>query len=247
MNYLNETIKIKSIEQIPSDTEGILCLSDNQSVINYCMDHHIPVAAYEHDDITGLHCDHILLDVDDVDDEVFENIYRRCAGIPWDIATTERTLIREFGMSDLDKLFSLYDKPGITDFMEPLFPYEEEKAYEENYIKYIYKIYGYGMWLVFDRHTGELIGRAGFESRETCFEPNQAELGFCISPDRWRQGLAFEVCSKIIELARDEHELSSLIARCDADNTASQRLLQKLGFSFDRVLEDGDCRYVLKL
>ena len=63
------------------------------------------------------------------------------------------------------------------------------------------------------------------------------------APAKWRQGLAFEVCSKIVELAKEEYGLSSLIARCDPDNEASRGLLAKLGFTQVGFEADGDCRF----
>ena len=246
--YLKSTIKVNKLGELQPDyPQGVLVLSDSQAVLDECIANGIPVAGYEHDDITGLKCEHLLLEVDEVDDEVFENIYRRCAGIPWDIGETARTYIREFSMEDLDDLVALYNKPGMTDYMEPLFDYEAEKAYEQNYIDYIYKLYGFGMWLIYDKITNGLIGRAGIEIRETCTEDGQAELGFCIASDRWNQGLAYEVCSKIVQLAREEYGMKSLIARCDPENKASRRLLEKLGFSFQYYQEDGDCRYFMEI
>lgn len=245
MKHLSELKKVNLIEQVEAFTEGILYLSDNQEVLSFCEENNIPVAGYEHDDITGLKCQNILLDVEDVEDEIFENIYRRCRGIPWDIATTERTHIRELSMDDADALFALYDKPGVTQFMEPLFEYEKEVEYEKNYIEYIYKLYGFGMWLVFDKKTDELIGRAGIEVRETCVEAGQVEMGFCIDPDRWRTGLAYEVCSKIIELAFNEYGMTTIICRCDDANIASKALMTKLGFHQDGYMEDGDCKFLL--
>ncbi len=248
MNYLKDIIKVNKVKDLqPVYPEGTLLLSDNQAVIDECVNRNIPVAAYEHDDINNLKCDHILIDVDDVDDEIFENIYRRYKDIPWDISETKRTFIREFSMEDLDDLFALYAKPDMTKYMEPLFEYEEEKQYELNYIQYIYKLYGFGMWLIYDKISKDLIGRAGIEVRDTCLEENQAELGFCIASDRWGQGLGYEVCSEIVRLAREEYDLNSLIARCDPDNKASRRLLEKLGFEFICFQDDGDCRYRLKL
>ncbi len=248
VNYLQSLIKVNNLANLQPDYPvGTLVLTDSQAVVDECKLRNIPVAAYEHDDVTGLKCQHILLDVDDVDDEEFENIYRRYRDIPWDIATTDRTIIREFAMTDLDDLVALYEKPGMTEYMEPLFEYEEEKAYEENYIEYIYKLYGFGMWLIYDRMTKELIGRAGIEVRDTCTVDKQAEMGFCITSDRWRQGLAYEVCSKIVQVARDDYGLTSLIARCDPDNIASRKLLEKLGFKFLYYQEDGDCRYFMEI
>ncbi len=248
MDYLKDLITVNTLTNLQPDyPKGTLILSDNQAVIDECISRGLPVAAFEHDIIHGLQCDHILIDVDDVDDEVFENIYRRCKDIPLDISETKRTFIREFSMPDLDDLFQLYSKPGMTKYMEPLFEYEEEKQYELNYIQYIYKLYGFGMWLVYDKISKDLIGRAGIEVRDTCLEENQAELGFCIASDRWGQGLGYEVCSEIVRLAREEYDLNSLIARCDPDNKASRRLLEKLGFEFICFQDDGDCRYRLKL
>ena len=248
MNYLKDLITVNTLTNLQPDyPEGTLILSDNQAVIDECVNRNIPVAAYEHDDINNLKCDHILIDVDDVDDEIFENIYRRCKDIPWDISETKRTFIREFSMEDLDDLFVLYAKPDMTKYMEPLFEYEEEEQYELNYIQYIYKIYGFGMWLIYDKISKDLIGRAGIEVRDTCLEDNQAELGFCISSDRWGQGLAYEVCSEIVRLAREEYDFNSLIARCDPANIASRGLLEKLGFEFICFQDDGDCRYRLGL
>lgn len=242
--FLKRKIIINNLTDLQPDYEpGTLVLTDSQAVVDECESRHLPVAAYEDEGTKPIRCSQVLMDVDEIEDDDFENIYRRCAGIPWDIAYTERCFIREFGMADLDALFELYSEPHMTDYMEPLFEYEEEKQYQENYIEYIYKLYGFGMWLIFDRFTGKLIGRAGLEVRETCDRENQAEMGFAIASSRWKQGLAYEVCSKIMELARDEYGLTSLIARCDPENVVSRHLLEKLGFVIVGYETDGDCRY----
>lgn len=248
MNYLKNVVKVHNIKELQPDyEEGTLVLSDSQAVIDECKRKGQPVAALENGCASQLKCDYVLIDEDEVDDYVLERIYRRCMDIPWDIAETRRTLIREFAIADLDDLFALYAKPKMTEYMEPLFSYEKEKEYEVNYIQYIYKLYDFGMWLIYDKITGELIGRAGIEVRETCQDAGQAELGFCIASDRWGQGLAYEVCSEIVGLAKHEYGLNSLIARCDPDNVASRGLLEKLGFTLLYMQEDGDCRYVMKI
>ena len=242
-NYLQKTEIVHNVADLQPDYEsGTLVLTDSQAVIDECQRRIIPVAGFEHEGSPNLKCDQLFLELDQVEDEDFEKAYRRCVGIPLDIAYTDRCYIREFSMGDLDELFALYSQPHMTDYMEPLFEYEGERQYEENYIQYIYKLYGFGMWLIFDRFTGKLIGRAGIEVRESCDRENQAELGFAISHDRWRQGLAFEVCSKIVELATD-FGLTSLIARCDPANEASKGLLKKLGFIQVGYEADGDCRF----
>lgn len=62
----------------------------------------------------------------ELDIEYLERVRRRYNHIPWDIGETDRCLIRELSLSDLPALYELYDKPGMTDFVEPLYDYETE-------------------------------------------------------------------------------------------------------------------------
>lgn len=242
--FLKNKIIVNSLDELQPDYEcGTLVLASSQAVIDECNDRGIPVVGVESGNGKHLNCSQIIIDAEQVEDEDYERMYRRCAGEPWHIAYTNRCIIREYKESDLDALFELYAQPHMTDYMEPLFDYEEELQYERNYIEYIYKLYGFGMWLIFDKSTGKLIGRAGIEVRDTCDRDNQAELGFAISYYRWHEGLAYEICSKIIELARNEYDLTSLIARCDSKNIASVGLLTKLGFSHVGFESDGDMRF----
>ena len=70
-------------------------------------------------------------------------------------------MVKEFSMDYLDALFELYEGEGMTEYIEPLYPYEQEKEYQQAYIRHMYGFYGYGMWIVCDKNPGALIGRAG--------------------------------------------------------------------------------------
>lgn len=158
----------------------------------------------------------------ELDIEYLERVRRRYNHIPWDIGETDRCLIRELSLSDLPALYELYDKRGMTDFVEPLYDYETELEYQKAYIENMYGFYEYGMWLVFSRETGKLIGRAGLE---------HDELGYMIAPELWNQGYATEVCRFIIDYARENTDFEELYCRIDERNEASVRLAKKLGFT----------------
>ena len=158
----------------------------------------------------------------ELDIEYLERVRRRYNHIPWDIGETERCLIRELSLSDLPALYELYDKPGMTDYVEPLYDYETELEYQKAYIENMYGFYEYGMWLVFSKETGKLIGRAGLE---------HDELGYMIAPELWNQGYATEVCRFIIDYARENTDFEELYCRIDEKNEASVRLAKKLGFT----------------
>lgn len=158
----------------------------------------------------------------ELDIEYLERVRRRYNHIPWDIGETERCLIRELSLSDLPALYELYDKPGMTDFVEPLYDYETELEYQKAYIENMYGFYEYGMWLVFSKETGKLIGRAGLE---------HDELGYMIAPELQNRGYATEVCRFIIDYAHENTDFEELYCRIDERNTASVRLAKKLGFT----------------
>ena len=44
------------------------------------------------------------------------------------------------------------------------------KAFTIKYIENMYGFFGYGLWLVFDKKTGELVARAGIENRSQSAE-----------------------------------------------------------------------------
>ena len=128
---MENSVRIKVINEESSlpecREEDVLYVSDSQTVLDKCKRMGFPVAGYEHDGVTGLDCPHILMDLDQVEDKAFLHIYRRCLGLPIEVGQTDRTILREFSMDRLDDLFDLYSKEGITDFMDPLFDYEQEK------------------------------------------------------------------------------------------------------------------------
>lgn len=191
--------------------------------------------------------DYVVMDENTIDEALAERVYKRHTGEPWTIAETKRCIIRELTMDDIDALFDLYSKPGITDFVEPLYDYDKECEYEKAYIEHMYGYYEYGMWLVFSKETGELIGRAGLENRDYCDESSNAEiqrtyhsemeLGYVIAPEYQRQGYATEVCKAILDYAWENLAPERINCLIDERNYPSRKLVEKLGF---HLLEETD-------
>ena len=165
-------------------------------------------------------------DPDDFDDDYLEGIYRRLKKIPWDILETDRCVLRETSVADLDAFYEIYSDPEITQFLEGLMERSEEEKYTENYRDLIYEIYGHGIWTVVHKETGEIIGRAGLDERAGFDTP---ELGFMIGKKWQRQGLALEVCRGILKWAA-ENGIEEVMSLTESENEASVGLLGKLGF-----------------
>lgn len=167
--------------------------------------------------------------IEEIGYETIDMAYRRLAGLPWEILTTNRCIIRETIMEDVDSFYQIYAEPEITKYMENLYAdRDEEIVYIRNYREKVYSFYGFGMWTVLTK-DGTVIGRAGISWREGFDYP---ELGFLIGVPWQRQGYAYEVCSAILSYARKELGMAKIQALVMQGNNKSENLCRKLGFQY---------------
>jgi RimJ/RimL family protein N-acetyltransferase len=94
-----------------------------------------------------------------------------------------------------------------------------------------------GDWLILAivfRETGQVIGEVLLKNSGV----DEAELGYAIHRSFWGKGLAREATSAMLELGIREFGLRRVTATLDARNTASVRLLERLGFTLHREYEE---------
>lgn len=104
--------------------------------------------------------------IEELEEEDWERLYRRLVHLPWYIAETRRCRIREMTETDLDRLYEIYADAEITRYMEPLFEdRDKERRYIGDYRRCVYEFYGYGMWVIEEKVSGQVIGRAGVEAK----------------------------------------------------------------------------------
>ena len=94
-------------------------------------------------------------DLEEIDAGYLEGIYRRLAGEPWEILRTKRLLVREQREEDLDSLYEIYAHPDMTAYMEGLaVDREEERERLRSYIRTVYPLYGFGLWMLVEKKRG---------------------------------------------------------------------------------------------
>ena len=95
--------------------------------------------------------------------------------------------------------------------------------------------HGFGLWLLADRKTGEILGRGGLQY--TYVEGmNEIEAGWAIVAKRWGQGLATELAFACVEVGFHDLDLHRIVAFALPDNIASRRVMEKAGFKFQREI-----------
>jgi RimJ/RimL family protein N-acetyltransferase len=231
-------LDVKTPEKAVPDFGSALLLAASAQALTYVRDGMAvvgygrlaaPVSAAEKE--ASARADILVEGFAEVDAEFLDRIMKRVQGLPWTTVVTPRCYLREITVDDLDELFALYAQPGITDFTEPLYERTREEQYTRDYIDCMYRFYGYGMWLLFERSTGKLMGRAGF-SHQNLGDETVLEMGYIIGVPWQRQGYATEVCSSLIDYARENlSAFGTLNCFVEPGNIASHALMRKLGFA----------------
>ena len=209
----------------------MLYVTDSEAVVKKLVAEQLPVAVYLHEENRGQDLSaakYAFESPEGLDATYMERVYRRYKGIPWDILETGRCYLRETMVEDVDDFYEIYREPEITRYTDALYESKiSERAYVREYIEKVYKYFEFGIWTVVLKETGQIIGRAGLNIREGYEWP---ELGYVIGLPWQGQGIATEVCRRILEVAWTEYGLEHLITIIQKENIASLRVAQELGF-----------------
>jgi ribosomal-protein-alanine N-acetyltransferase len=81
-------------------------------------------------------------------------------------------------------------------------------------------------WVMCDAHSGAYIGRV----QATVRGDAPAYIAYEVFPAFWQQGYATEACIRMIRWLIDDLHIEHFSAEVDSLNTASLRLLERLGF-----------------
>ena len=173
---------------------------------------------------------YVVYDEEDIDDNLLELVCARKYNEPLVISETGKFIIREMTVGNLPHLYELYQTLSDCPYVEPLYEYEDEKAFTIKYIENMYGFFGYGLWLVFDKKTGELVARAGIENRSIDGQ-NCQELGYLVKKSWQGKHVAWEVMNHIVDIAKDRFGLEELYICTEKTNNPSIQLALKLGFT----------------
>jgi RimJ/RimL family protein N-acetyltransferase len=143
---------------------------------------------------------------------------------------TPRLTLRPYRADDLDDLYDIQSRPEVTRYL--LFGArnrdEVRKSLRQRVAATELDDEGGSLILaVVLPGTGAVIGDVVLFWRSR--EHRQGEIGYIFHPDYGGQGYATEAAQVMLRLGFDELGLHRIIGRVDARNTASARLLERLG------------------
>lgn len=144
------------------------------------------------------------------------------------ILETERLFLRKWTSADCGALFEILRDAEVVRFIADGKPFTWEKvreflAWAETYEQ----ANGFCRWKVVERSSGETIGSCGFARPH---DTDEIELGYLFAQKAWGRGYATEITDAATAYGFKKLGFREIIAITDVENTASQKVLEKIGF-----------------
>lgn len=151
---------------------------------------------------------------------------------------TPRLRLQPLDEADLDALHALWNLPAVRQFLwddQPIA--RDDVAAIINRSRTLHVTEGEGLWVIRwrDEPQAALLGCIGYWYFH---EPPQLELNYSLDPACWGQGVATEAATALIAYGFEALALTDIHASTDAANAASIRVLERLGFSYDRQTQN---------
>jgi [ribosomal protein S5]-alanine N-acetyltransferase len=148
---------------------------------------------------------------------------------------TERLILRKVSVDDRDAIFAWAKDPEVTRYGSwgaHRTPHDTETFIESCVDQYHSE--GLGPWAIELRETNTVIGTCGFgylNRQDRC-----GGIGYFLARPHWGKGHATEAVFAVLRFGFGALALNRIEARCMPENTASERVMQKVGMKFEGLL-----------
>ena len=156
---------------------------------------------------------------------------------------TDRMVLRRPVPADLDELTALLGDPGVGRWLGGAADRARTAEMLGRWIAH-WDAHHFGLWSARDRDGGALVGRGGLLST-IAGGAGAIEAGWTIDPERWGEGLATELGAAAIQVAERDLGVRELVSFTLPDNRASRRVMEKLGFAYQRDITHAGLPHVL--
>ncbi len=143
---------------------------------------------------------------------------------------TNRLVLRAFVLTDLDDFYNYAKNPIVG----PMAGWKPHETKEDTLVILKSFIKKQEVWAVCLKETGQVIGSVGVHKKSV--KPIY-ELGYVLAIEHWGKGLICEACSVIIDYVFKELGVEELIVEHFVSNTQSRRVIEKLGFTYQKEVK----------
>jgi RimJ/RimL family protein N-acetyltransferase len=152
---------------------------------------------------------------------------------PPDSFETDRLLLRAPLPSDAAAIHANYaTDPEVTRYLiwTPHKSMQETEAFLVRCVEG-WKTGAEFSWAIIWKETGELVGMLGLRLGEF-----KADVGYALARKFWGKGIATEALTQIVNWTLALPDIYRVWALCDVENTASARVLEKVGMKREGIM-----------
>lgn len=141
---------------------------------------------------------------------------------------SDRLYYRKFQLSDAEDFYHLNTDEEVMKYTgdQAFQNVEDAKHFLATYNPY--SITGFGRWSVIRKSDDQLLGWCGLKQLNS----NEIDLGYRFHKKYWNQGFATEASIQSLRVGFEDYKLKEIIGRTSQQNTASIRVLEKIGMKF---------------
>lgn len=145
---------------------------------------------------------------------------------------TKRLIIKVPEPTDFENLFALQTDPyvmkyigrGVRTRQEVTEGLEKAIAHQQKH--------GFSLGCVFEKHSGEFVGRAGLIYLGYDDEQDEIEVGYALVKIAWHKGYATELAKALIQWGFNHLTVNRLVAVINPQNEQSRRVLLKINMHY---------------
>lgn len=145
------------------------------------------------------------------------------------ILETERLSLREMNQTDYDALCEIMQDAETMYAYEGAFSDEGAKEWLDRQLSR-YQKWGFGLWAVILKETGEMIGQCGL-TMQPWKDREVLEIGYLFRRQYWHHGYATEAAGACRQYAFETLHREEVCSIIRDTNTASQKVAQRNGMS----------------
>ncbi|EPH99908.1 acetyltransferase, GNAT family [Enterococcus faecalis 13-SD-W-01] len=144
---------------------------------------------------------------------------------------TNRLCLREMKQSDYSSLRKILQDPAVMYAYEGAFSDAETQEWLDKQLRN-YKEYGFGLWAVLLKETGEMIGQCGL-TMQNYNGQKVLEIGYLFQKAFWHHGYAAEAAAACKEYAFDTLNAEKVYSIIRDSNSASQNVALRNGMKIE--------------
>lgn len=162
---------------------------------------------------------------------------------PLDRVQSARLLLERLAADDLGDWCRMHADPRVMATLGGLRSEDESAAMLSQALEH-WERHGFGLWTLRLPEARRYVGRGGLRQLRVGGN-EEVEIAYALLPEYWGRGLATEVAAASARVAFQELGRSELVAFTLPANHASRRVMEKVGFRYERDIVHADLLHVL--